>query len=331
MCDAGPFRDLPDLPALLKGCLAQIPRGRVTTCGALADALGNRIAARWVGYFMLHHEHRDDCPCHRVVRAGGVLGPYAAGSPRDKAERLAAEGVTIHGDRVDLDAFGFDGFASDRPLERLRRVQEQLAAKIRLSRRKTIPRLVAGVDVSYREPDVGVAAYALVDVDTGELAWSTTLCRRVGFPYVSTYLAFRELPILVDLLDEVRKAGRLAELLLVDGTGILHPRRAGIASHLGVAASVPTVGVTKKLLCGKVDLEALGPGQSRPVLLGDRVIGVALRATAGSRRPIFISPGHRSDVAFAERVVRDLLRGRRLPEPLYWADLLSRRSARQAS
>jgi deoxyribonuclease V len=331
MCDAGPFRDLPDLPALLKGCLAQIPRGRVTTCGALADALGNRIAARWVGYFMPHHEHRDDCPCHRVVRAGGVLGPYAAGSPRDKAERLAAEGVTIHGDRVDLDAFGFDGFASDRPLERLRRVQEQLAAKIRLSRRKTIPRLVAGVDVSYREPDVGVAAYALVDVDTGELAWSTTLCRRVGFPYVSTYLAFRELPILVDLLDEVRKAGRLAELLLVDGTGILHPRRAGIASHLGVAASVPTVGVTKKLLCGKVDLEALGPGQSRPVLLGDRVIGVALRATAGSRRPIFISPGHRSDVAFAERVVRDLLRGRRLPEPLYWADLLSRRSARQAS
>ena len=90
-----------------------------------------------------------------------------------------------------------------------------------------------------------------------------------------------------------------------------------------------TIGVTKKLLCGSVQLGGLGPRESRPVMLGDRLIGVALRGTGASRRPIFISPGHRTDLAFAERVVRQLLVGRRLPEPLYWADRLSRTASKR--
>jgi deoxyribonuclease V len=104
-----------------------------------------------------------------------------------------------------------------------------------------------------------------------------------------------------------------------------------VASHLGVAASLPTVGVTKKLLCGRVDIEGMAPGESRPVVHTlskptgtEQLVGVALRPTAGSRRPIFISPGHRVDVAFSEKLVRRLLFGRRLPEPLYWADRLGK-------
>ncbi len=100
-----------------------------------------------------------------------------------------------------------------------------------------------------------------------------------------------------------------------------------MASHLGVAASLPTVGVTKKLLCGRVDIEGMAPGESRPVVHDEQLVGVALRPTAGSRRPIFISPGHRVDVAFSEELVRRLLTGRRLPEPLYWADRLSKSRA----
>jgi deoxyribonuclease V len=188
-----------------------------------------------------------------------------------------------------------------------------------------MPLLVGGVDVAYPHPDVGVAAYAAVETATGRLAWSTTVRRRVAFPYISTYLSFREIPILLGLLDKVRTAGRMAEVLLVDGSGILHHRHAGVASHLGVVASTPTIGVTKKLLCGQVDLEGISPGESRPVVHEDRLIGVALRPTAGSRRPIFISPGHRVDLAFSERLVRQLLTGRRLPEPIYWADRLGRK------
>jgi len=323
-----PFGELPDLPWQLEGLLAQIPPGRVATYGSLAEALGNRIAARWVGHFMLHHEHRAGCACHRVVRAGGQIGEYIAGGPGAKAKRLAAEGIRVELGSVDLARLRFDQFVSDRPLDGLKRVQEELVSKVRLSSRRRVPKLVGGVDVSYRNPDRGSAAYALVEVAGGRLVWSTTVRRRVAFPYITSYLAFRELPILLELVDEVRRAGRLAELVLVDGNGILHQRHAGIASHLGVAASLPTIGVTKKLLCGDVELGGIEPHESRPVVLDDRVIGVAIRATRGSRRPIFVSPGHRANLAFAECVVRQLLLGRRLPEPLYWADRLSREAAR---
>lgn len=316
--------EIPDLPRRLCELLAQVPAGRVTTYGSLADALGNRIAARWVGHFALHHDHAADCPCHRVVRADGQLGQYIDGGEKVKARRLADDGVRLAGGLVDLRQYGFDRFEGDRPLERLQRVQEELLAKVSLRPRRRIPKLVGGVDVSYPRADRGVASYALVETDTGRLVWSATVRRRIVFPYISTYLAFRELPILLDLIDEVRTAGRLSQVLLVDGSGILHQRLAGIATHLGIAASLPTIGVTKKLLCGQVELEGMQPEESRTVVHEDQMIGVALRTTSGSRRPIFISPGHRLDVAFAERLVRRLLTGRRLPEPLYWADRLSR-------
>lgn len=324
-----PFCDVPDLALALRDLIAQVPAGRVTTCGSLAEALGNPVAARWVGHFTLHHAHGPACACHRVVRAGGVLGGYVAGGPEAKARHLAAEGVEVRGDSVDLERFGFGGLTCDRPLERLRRVQETLARRVSLRAPRRVPMLVGGVDVSYTAPDQGVAAYALVELGGARLAWSTAIRRRVVFPYVTSYLTFREMPILLELLEGVRAAGRLAELLLVDGSGILHPRQAGIASHLGVAAGVATIGVTKKLLCGSVDLADMEPGQSRPVVHEQRVIGAALRPTAGSRRPIFISPGHRVDLARAECVVRRLLTGRRLPEPLYWADRLSRAAGRE--
>ena len=304
-----------------------MPAGQVTTCGDLAEALGNRIAARWVGHWALHHEHGPQCPCHRIVRVGGNLGGYAAGSIETKARRLGQEGVVVRQGGIDLERFGFCGFVSDRPLERLRQSQETIQRRIVLRPRRRTPKFVAGVDVAYPQPGMGVAAYALVETQSGQLVWSTTVRRRVAFPYISTYLSFREIPILLDLLAEVRAAGRLAEIVLVDGSGILHHRRAGIASHLGVVASLATIGVTKKLLCGRVDVCGMAPGESRPVVYEDQLIGVALRPTAGSLRPIFLSPGHRVDVAFCELLVRRLLLGRRLPEPIYWADRLSRRPA----
>ena len=325
------IRQVPDLPKLLDELVGQVPAGKVTTYGDLADALGNRIAARWVGHFMLHHEHRAACPCHRVVRAGGELGLYVAGDPRAKAKRLAADGIAIRQGRIDLGRFGFDRFVSDRPLEKLRRTQQALAAKVSLRGRRRMPKLVGGVDVSYANSSEAVAAYALVEVQSGRLVWSTTVRRPVLFPYISGYLSFRELPVLLDLLDAVRAADRLGEPVVVDGSGVLHPCGLGVASHLGIAASLPTVGVTKKLLCGRVDPDGLEPLESRPVVHEDRLIGTALRPTAGSRRPIFISPGHRVNLAFAEQLVRRLLHGRRLPEPLYWADRLSRAAARAAT
>ncbi len=349
------FPAVPDLVDCLRRLLAQIPPGRVTTCGDLADGLGNRIAAKWVGHFALHHGHDAGCNCHRVVRAGGDLGGYVGGSSREKVRHLADEGVVSVNGTVDLERFGFRDFESERPLEQLRQVQEAIQRQILIRPRRRMPGLVGGVNVAYPNADDGVAAYALVETAGGRLVWSTTVRRRVVFPYITTYLSFREIPILLDLLDEVRAAGRMSEVLLVDGSGILHHRHAGIASHLGVVACVPTIGVTKKLLCGSVNIEGMAAGESRPIIYAAsggadipvcqeghdaigrqeclphheeaRPIGIALRPTAGSRRPIFISPGHRVDLPFCEQVVRRLLAGRRLPEPLYWADRLGKRPA----
>jgi len=317
--------EIPNLVQELQILLAQLPAGRVTTPGALAETLGSTMAARWIGHFLLHHEHTAQCPCHRVVRAGGLLGPYIAGGERAKARRLIAEGVPVDRGTVDLDHYRCEKFVSDRPLERLKRLQETLAAKVSLRRPRRLPSQVTGVDVAYPSAEEGVAACATVEFPSGKLLWSITIRRRVTFPYVTSFLSFRELPILLDLLHEAVVAGHPPQLVLVDGSGVLHPRHAGIASHLGVVAGLSTIGVTKKLLCGQVDIADLEPGQSRPVVLEDQIRGAALRPTAGSRRPIFISAGHRTDLRTAEDVVRRLLLGRRLPEPLYWADRLTRK------
>ena len=326
---------LPEIPVMesaLAALLGQVPQGNVTTYGDLAEALGNRIAARWVGHYMLHHNHRRDCGCHRVVRASGELGGYINGGPTAKQRRLRAEGVGVKRESVDLDVLRMpaEQFVCDRPLEELRRIQDTLTGMVSLRTRKRIPQFIGGVDVSYPTPTQGTAAYALVESETGRLVWSTTVHQRVTFPYITSYLAFRELPILLELLAVVEAAGRSADLLLVDGSGILHQRHAGVASHLGVTASVATIGVTKKLLCGSVDLAEMEPEESRPVMHEGRQIGIALRPVAGSRRPIFVSPGHRVNLAFSECVVRRLILGRRLPEPLYWADRLSRMAGRDA-
>jgi deoxyribonuclease V len=321
-----PDLDIPDLFQELHTLLDQVPAGKVTTCGALAAALGNPIAARWIGQFLARHDHDPACNCHRVLRARGLLGPYIEG-PAAKRRRLQAEGIEIHNETVDLASYACTSLECSRPLQRLQRVQEAICRQVRLRPCLSTPRLVGGVDVSYPNCREGVAAYALVDTDRGQLVWSTTLRRQIAFPYITSYLSFRELPILIEVLTAVRAAGRLAPVVLVDGSGILHQRRAGIASHLGVVAGLPTIGVTKRLLCGRVESRQLEPLESLPVVHEDRLIGIALRPTAGSKRPIFISPGHRVDVSFAERVVRLMLRGHRLPEPLFWADRISRQSA----
>ena len=319
-----PLPPIPDLSECLRRLVYQIPLGRVATFGDLADALGDPVAARWVGRMAAEKAPSETCPWHRVVRADGSLSPLPAHADLPRRRRLACENIAVREGRVDLTQLRFRGFQSDRPLAQLRACQQQLARKLRRSPRKRIPALVAGVDVAYPDSRWAQAAYALVEAESGRLVWSETVRRRVEFPYITSYLSFRELPILLTLFDVVRAADKLAEVVLVDGSGILHPSGAGIAAHLGVVASMSTIGVTKKLLCGDVAIEGMRPGEARPVLIGGRPTGLALRPTSGTRRPIFISPGHRVDLTYCERMVRGVMLDRRLPAPIYWADRFSR-------
>ncbi len=208
--------EIPDMGRHLRELLAQVPPGRVTTYRALAEALGNPIATRWVAQSLLQHEHDAACLCHRVVPGDGQLDRSAAGNWKARARRLAAEGVEVRQAAVDLEQYGFDRFAGDRPLETLRRVQEEVLTRISLRGRRRMPDLVGGVDVSYPREDEGVGAYTLVETAGRGLAWSVTVRRRVLFPYITSYLSFRELPVHLALLEKARAAttdhARIAQL-----------------------------------------------------------------------------------------------------------------------
>ena len=127
--------------------------------------------------------------------------PKAAGWPPRRSR-------SAH-DSVDLARYGFDRFLSARPAGATAANPGVVGGQGGAAAAAPIPRTVGGVDVSIARPDEGVAAYALVELKSGQLLWSTTVRRTVSFPYITSYLSFRELPILMELLGEVRRSGNL--------------------------------------------------------------------------------------------------------------------------
>lgn len=302
--------------------LQSLPPGRLTTFGDLARGLGDVAAARWLASEFSHLPLDGPLPIARVLRQDGSPG----GRPgRRVAQRtcLAAEGFAVERERVRLDRPWRASMANP-PLERLRAAQRLLAANVSVdSDRLTVPLdevSVAGLDVSYRGR-VGCAAFAPL-TRSGADAGVATLQRDAPFPYIPSYLAFRELPLHLELLESLPSPE--AELVLVvDGAGYAHPRRAGIASLLGVILDRPTIGVTKKLLCGRWDESLLAETGRAPVKFEGETIAEAILPPTGARRPLFVSAGHRITLATAVHVVERHWTAR-LPEPIRCADAASR-------
>lgn len=318
--------EIPDLTSELRRLLRQIPRGRVTTYGDLAHALGSKAAARWIGEYLANHRHPTRCRCYRVVRHNGDVGLFVSGNSADNVALLSSEGIELDDGRVDLKRFRFDQFTCERPLAALIEQQREIADCVALQPLIKPPEFVAGVDLSYIPPDTAVAAYVLVDTKSRQLQWSTVLRRKVKFPYIPGFLTYREFPLLLSLLESVERKDRLAAVIFVDGNGILHPRRAGIATQLGVATGCVTIGVAKSLLCGCVDLEGLPADEFRPIELDGEVLGFALKSQNQSR-PFYVSPGHKIVAIDAADLAKQLCNEHRLPEPIYLADSISRQAA----
>jgi deoxyribonuclease V len=180
---------------------------------------------------------------------------------------------------------------------------------------------IAGVDVHYA-PRQGLAwaAVAVFEGRTLELVETALAALPVRFPYVPGYLSFREAPAALAALKLLR---RPPDLLLVDGQGMAHPRRCGLASHIGVLADTPTIGCAKSRLCGEHDEPAPASGACEPLRHKDEIIGKVVRTRAGTR-PLYVSVGHRIGLEEAVRLVLLTTRGFRLPEPTRVADRLSR-------
>jgi deoxyribonuclease V len=202
-----------------------------------------------------------------------------------------------------------------RPLTYAAAVRRQLALRARViaagAPRRV--RLVAGADISYaKDDDTFFAAVVLLDARTMEVVESATAVGKSPFPYVPGLLSFRESPL---LLRAFRKLRRAPDLLFVDGHGIAHPRRFGIACHLGLQLDVPAIGCAKKRLVGEAAEPPAPRGSWTPLLHEGRRVGAALRTRSGVK-PVFVSPGHRIGLSAAIRWVLRCDSGFRAPAPL---------------
>ncbi|MBW4649074.1 MAG: deoxyribonuclease V [Kastovskya adunca ATA6-11-RM4] len=199
-------------------------------------------------------------------------------------------------------------------------VQKQLQPEVITSDRLPEVRYVAGVDVGFEEGGaVTKAAVAVLSFPELQLVEQAIARRPTSFPYIPGFLSFREIPAIVDALEQVATT---PDLILCDGQGIAHPRRFGIASHLGVLADLPTIGVAKSLLVGKHDELAEEKGNWQPLRYKGETIGAVLRSRTGVK-PLYISVGHRISLPTAIDYVLCCTPKYRLPETTRWADKLA--------
>jgi deoxyribonuclease V len=193
---------------------------------------------------------------------------------------------------------------------------------------------VAGVDQAFADDD-DVAVSAAVVLHGKETVETATACRETRVPYIPGLLAFREGRAVVASL---RKLETKPDIVLVDGSGRIHPRQAGLATHVGVALDVPTVGVAKSLLCGEPhrSVDRLGEGERVAIVTDDGVdapsdttIGYAYQSKQYSENasmtvnPLYVSPGHRVSAETAVDLVAEACYGYKLPEPVRRADSLA--------
>lgn len=204
-----------------------------------------------------------------------------------------------------------------------RRVQQALAANVRLDDEwPAAPRWLAGFDVGFEdEGAITRAAAVLLDAATLQPLACEVARIPTSMPYVPGLLSFRELPALLAALERLPHR---PDLVFVDGQGIAHPRRLGIAAHFGVATGLPTLGVAKKVLCGRHDDPGPHPGDHAPLVHRGEQVGWALRSKLRCN-PLIVSPGHRVSMQGALDWVLRTLRGYRLPEPTRLADRLASR------
>ncbi|XP_027331368.1 endonuclease V [Abrus precatorius] len=199
-------------------------------------------------------------------------------------------------------------------------------------------RYVGGVDISFSKNDPSKACGGLVVLDfhTLQVLYHDFSFLTLQLPYVPGFLAFREAPVLLQLLEKMKRSDNpfYPQLLMVDGNGILHPRGFGLACHIGVEANLPTIGIAKNLH----HVDGLNQSRVRKLLGAEEntskdfinlvgnsghIWGAAMRSTQGSIKPIYISIGHRISLQTAIMIVQMTCKYR-VPEPIRQADIRSR-------
>ena len=204
-------------------------------------------------------------------------------------------------------------------------LQKRLASRVILKPLPDEITVVAGADVGYsRGRDRAVAAVATYTYPGLELRELVRFQGKFSYPYVPGLLSFREIPLLLEAFERLREQ---PYVVLCDGQGAAHPRRLGLASHLGLWLNVPTVGCAKTRLVGKHGRVGPRKGQYRSLQYRDERVGVVLR-TRTKVKPLYVSPGHLAEVDSSRKLVQRCCTKYRLPEPIRQAHLAAQRAVR---
>jgi deoxyribonuclease V len=197
-------------------------------------------------------------------------------------------------------------------------IQLRLASEVSRTNQLASPRYIAGVDISVdRVRGEARGAVVLLSYPELKLMETQVVSGKVDFPYVPGLLSFREAPLTLAAFERLETA---PDLVLFDGQGIAHPRRLGLAAHLGLFLDTPAIGCAKSRLCGHHDTPGLKPGSYAELVDRGEVIGAVLRTKLGTN-PVYVSIGHKVDLDSAIDWVMRCCRGYRLPEPTRLAHL----------
>lgn len=202
-------------------------------------------------------------------------------------------------------------------------LQKRLAERVRIEPLAKPPRYLAGLDAAFSvDGRYCLAAVVLWDADEDQVVEEQIARSPLRFPYVPGLLSFREAPALLAALRRLRQP---PDVLICDGQGLAHPRRFGIACHVGLWANLPAIGCAKSRLIGDHAEPAPRRGSTSPLIDRGDQVGVVLR-TQNGRRPVYVSVGHRVDLPGAVALVLAAARRFRLPDPTHRADRLAARA-----
>jgi len=202
------------------------------------------------------------------------------------------------------------------------KIQKDLSSKVIIQPFNSELNLIAGADVSYsKNSNLFFAGVVLLQLPNMDIIEESIAQGEVNFPYIPGLLSFRESPILIKAFENLSIT---PDVVMIDGQGIAHPRGLGIASHIGLLLDIPTIGCAKNILVGRYDEPGIDAGNHSQIIFNGKTIGAALR-TKRNVSPVFISPGHKMDIASATEVVMKTCRGYRIPEPTRQAHLLVNR------
>jgi len=292
---------IPNIYEYIEKIVNQIPPGRVSTFKLIAEALGSKYATRFVSQVIKNL----DVPWWRVVNERGEIKNF------EQIIRLKRESINISGCKIDLNKYLFRDFSIDKkPLEILRNVQKDLSKRIVLKDDFSEINTIGGVDLSYKK-DQAIVVYVILD-NKLNLLEKYIFTEKVEFPYIPTFLSFREGEPIIKTFSRIHKP----DILFVNGQGIAHPVRLGLASYVGVLLNIPTVGITKKHLYGIIKDNKIFDSYNN-------LIGFILEKN-GKR--VYVSPGHRISVNTAKELSENFWIKGNYPEPIRLADEISKKA-----